>query len=265
MTTSTRSNNLRHVTYSHSDYVDVLQIHADYISHKRNKTLIIDTDSIPQSIKDVYDQIICYDDSLPYASRIVNSIKQIDDEYFLLMHDNDIPLKEGVYMEKVLQTFLDKQMDCINLQHTPFRLVDDLVNIDDRYELILQHYFKNHPRMGTNYVYNVNPSIWNKNTLLEIMKEFNDTNYRDIEKEDVQKFCNRYKIYKVHCRYNADLKAVGHHSCPDFFVFFHITHDGKFVPFGGFDCYGQPYADVAGDYKEIIDKYNLHESTRSPS
>ena len=113
MITPIKYNDLRHVTYSHSDYTDILQIHADHISHKKNKTLIIDTDDIPYSIKDVYDHIICYDDSLPYASRLFNTIKQIDDERFLLMHDNDILLREGGYLNRVLQTISEKQIDCL--------------------------------------------------------------------------------------------------------------------------------------------------------
>ena len=284
MITPIKYNDFLHVTYSHSDYTDILQIHADYISHKKNKTLIIDTDDIPHSIKDVYDRIIYYDDTLPYASRILNSVKQIDDERFLLMHDTDILLRvDSDKMEQLLHLCTKHGMDRLDLQVglDPSLFIDRLVNgvfytaesikkktayvtVDDECKLIKQVYFRNHPLMGSSYLYNVNPSIWNKQSLLRIMEQFSHLDYRSIERDVVQKFCDDLSIYKIGI---DNFISCGHFDCADFFTFFHITCQGKLVPFDNDhrDKYGCSYESVAPQYQQIINKYKLFNSERRSS
>ena len=274
-----KSDDLRYVTYSHSEYTDILQIHADYISHKKNKTLIIDTDDIPHSIKDVYNNIIYYDDTLPYASRILNSVKQIDDERFLLMHDNDILLRaDNDKMEQLLRLYTEHNIDRLDLQvafdpgveQSIFGVTvtfEDIkkkiqyVTVDDEYQLIKQVYFRNHPSLGSSYLYNVNPSIWNKQSLLRVMEQFSHLEYRAIEGDEVQRFCNDLNIYKIGA---PNFISCGHFDCADFFIFFHITHGGKLVPFDNShkDKYGRTYEGVAPQYQQIINKYKLFNSKR---
>lgn len=261
MTTLTYDD-LRHVTYSHSDYVDILQIHADYISHKKNKTLIIDTDSIPQNIKDVYDQIIYYDDSLPYASRILHCLNSIEEDFVLLMHDNDILLRsDGDKMEQILHLCMKHNMDRLDLQNTCFRNKTNDIIVNNECQLVGQVAFRNHPVMGDNYVYNVNPSIWNKQSLSMVMEQFNHLGYREIEGPEVQQFCGGLKIYKIS---TSNFSSCGHFDCADFFTFFHITHGGELVPFDGThkNKYGRPYENVASQYQQIIKKYKLFNSKR---
>ena len=262
------TNELRHVTYSHSEYTDILQIHADHISHhKGGKTLIINTSDIPHSIKDMYDHIICYDDTLPYASRILNSVKQIDDEQFLLMHDNDILLRvDNSKMEQLLHLYAEHDIDRLDLQ-VGIPHVGDIqertkyITVDDKCQLIQQIYFRNHPVMGSSYLYNVNPSIWKKCALLKIVERFSHLKYGDIEADEVQKFCDDLNIYKI----NTDnFISCGHFDCADFFTFFHITCQGKLVPFNDShkNKHGYSYKGVAPQYQQIINKYKLYNSKR---
>ena len=177
------------------------------------------------------------------------------------MHDNDILLSKSDKLHMLATVFQHRKMDRLDLKHTPLRNVSDFININYEYELVRQHYFKNHPKMGTNYVYNVNPSIWKKQALLETMKEFHNLGYREIEQEAVQKFCSKKNFYEIHCP-NQKIRHAGHFLCSDIFVFLHITHGGKFLPKDGTNVYGQSYRDVANEYKAIINRYNLMENER---
>ena len=264
MSTYLKLDDLRYVTYSHSDYLDVLQIHVDHHVKRKEKTsLIINRCEVPETISAHYDQIIYYDDALPYASRIYTGVSAIEDDFFLLMHDNDILISEKVDTMHMFATiFKHRKIDRLDLQHTPLQNVSSIINVNYEYQLTKQHYFKNHPKMGTNYVYNVNPSIWKKECLLEVMKEFGNLSYRDMEQESVQEFCSKKDFYQVHCPSPHQVQRAGHFLCSDVFLFLHITHGGKFLPTDGTTVYGQSYRDVAERYKGIINRYNLTENKR---
>ena len=45
------------------------------------------------------------------------------------------------------------------------------------------------------YLYNVNPAIWKRSCLLEILNKFPHKTYRSIELFDVQKYCVKFNIY----------------------------------------------------------------------
>jgi len=262
MSTYLALDDLRYVTYSHSDYLDVLQIHADHIKKKKKKSLLINHCELPETISAYYDQIIFYDDALPYASRIYTGVSSIEEDFFVLMHDNDILISENSQMHMVATVFQHRKMHRLDLKHTPLRNANDNINLNYKYQLVRQHYFKNHPSIGTNYVYDVNPSIWDKKCLLEVMKEFHDLSYREIEQEDVQRFCSKKDFYQIHCPDQRNIKQAGHFLCPDIFVFLHITHGGKFLPTNGSSIYGQTYRDVEDRYKGIVNRYNLMENER---
>lgn len=263
MSTYQTLDDLRYVTYSHSDYLDVLQIHTDHHVKKKKKTsLLINKCDLPPTISSHYENVIYYDEALPYASRIYTAISSIEEDFFLLMHDNDILISEKPNLMHMLATiFRHRKMDRLDLQHTPLQNVNGLINVNYEYQLTKQHYFFN-TKMGTNYVYNVNPSIWKKECLLEVTKKFHNLNYREMEQEAVQKFCSNKEFYKVHCPNPQQVQHAGHFLCSEMFVFFHITHGGKFVPKDGTTVYGQSYRDVASRYKGIINRYNLTENKR---
>jgi hypothetical protein len=258
MSTYLALDDLRYVTYSHSDYLDVLQIHVDHIKKKKKKSLLINHCKLPESISAYYDQIIFYDDALPYASRIYTGVSGIEEDFFVLMHDNDILISQkDNEMHMVATVFQHRKMHRLDLKHTPLKNVDDLIRLNYEYEL-----HKKRIVQGNDYVYNVNPSIWDKKCLLEIMKKFHDLSYREIEKYEVQQFCSNKDFYFVHCPDPNRVKHAGHFLCPDIFVFLHITHGGKFLPTNGSSVYGQTYRDVEDKYKGIVNRYNLMENER---
>ena len=258
MSTYLALDDLRYVTYSHSDYLDVLQIHVDHIKKKKKKSLLINHCELPETISAHYDQIIFYDDALPYASRIYTGVSGIEEGFFVLMHDNDILISENSQIHMVATVFQHKKMHRLDLKHTPVRNPPKgSVSLNYKYQLCRHKMIP-----GNDYVYNVNPSMWDKKCLLEVMKKFHDLSYREIEKNEVQQFCSEKDFYFLYCPDPSKVKQAGHFFCSDIFVFLHITHGGKFLPTNGKSVHGQSYRDVEDRYKGIVNRYNLMENKR---
>lgn len=258
--------------YGNTDYLDVLEIQTDYLASIENKILLINHNDLNLSnIYEKYTKVFFYDGSKPYAHRLIECLSEIDDEYILLCHDIDILFNINEKLISEFHKFLDyHNFDRIDLKHTEsinspiiykcnnkenykdWRIVNE-VTLDENLYLIKEV-------NPSNYIYNVNPSIWRKETILEIMKAFPNKNYREIEGMDVQLFSSKYNIYKI---FSKEKKECGHFNCINDFVFFHISHNGSFVPLTGYHTvYGQSYLEFKDEYEKIVDKYNLKKSKK---
>jgi hypothetical protein len=268
-----RGGMVNYVIYGHTDYLDVLQIQTDNAESIPNKLLFINKNNLNlNNIYNKYKNVFLYDDSNPYPQRLSECLRQIDDEYILFLHDIDILLSVNQNTINNFYNFLKHHnYDRIDLKHTSdtntsmvyecernknyqeWRITKNLKDKDNLF-LIKQN-------DQNKYIYNVNPSIWKRSSLLEIMETFPNKNYRTIEDIDVQEFTKKYSIFKI---YSSDKRECGHFDCINDFVFFHITHNGSFVPLNGqaSTIYGQPYWSVKDQYEYIVEKYNLKKSNK---
>jgi hypothetical protein len=264
---------LNFVIYGHTDYLDVLQIQTDYSDTIKNKILFINKNNFNlESIYEKYNKVIFYDDSKSYPQRLSECLNQINDVYVLLCHDIDILINVNEKLISELHNFLvHNNFDRIDLKHSSslnstlfyqctnpmdFNTWEstDRYHNDDKLYLIRQ-------TNPSDYIYNVNPSIWKRETLLEIMNSFPHKNYRTIEDIDVQIFTQKYTIFKM---FSQEKKQCGHFDCINDFMFFHITHNGSFVPFNNdySTIYGQSYLEIKTHYENMVDKYNLRQSNK---
>jgi hypothetical protein len=246
------------IIYSHSSYSDILKIQTDYIQNLdfNNKILFINNnDENLNEIYASYDKIIFYDDKLPYASRVSECLKVCDFDYFLFSHDIDILLNVNIdFLEKLLDFIVKEQIDRVDLKYTENVFGKEIIELSNGIKLVKEIIEKD-------YIYNVNPSIWKKETLLEIMTEFKDRNYRTIEDLIVQSFCKKYKIFKINTQ--TFLKC-GYFNCIREYMFLHIRHNGKFLPLNEnfVTIYNQSYEDISNEYLKIVGKYNLINSNK---
>lgn len=258
--------------YSHTDYLDVLKIQTDYTDSIKDKILFINKNNLDNNhIYSKYKKVIFYDDSIPYSRRIIECLTQIDDEYILLCHDIDIILNFNQELINQFYNFLKyHNFDRIDLKHFESHhsdlvyCCDDIKNYlswsvtdnvisDNKLYLMKQ----NDP---SKYIYNVNPSIWKRESILDIMYNFPNKDYRSIEGFDVQNFSTKYNIFKI---YTTKKIQTGHFNCIDGFVFFHISHSGKFVPLKNYETvYGQSYFKVQEEYENIVKKYDLKNNSK---
>jgi len=265
---------INYIIYSHTSYLDVLNIQSDHMGNYENTTLFINTnndDNIGQ-IYDKFNRVIFYDDLQPYAKRLIECIEQIDDKYFLLIHDIDILLYVDEELILKLYDFIEyKCIDRIDLKQAPNlnsievikfghdipidKMVSTLPSeiIDGTY-LIKQE-------IPEDYIYNVNPSIWNRESFLTLLNLFPNKTYRDIEGMDVQRYSTNLLIYKL-----FSLKPIkcGYFECLDLFKFLHISHSGKLLLLNEkYETeYGQSYLDIGNEYLNIVNKYNLNTSDK---
>ena len=80
--------------YSHTSYLKILKIQTDYIKKYNYKLiLIINKNELDlEDIYSIYDEVIFYDDLLPYSYRLISCLSKIYDDYLVLIHDIDIVL-----------------------------------------------------------------------------------------------------------------------------------------------------------------------------
>lgn len=232
---------MKYVIYSNTDYLDVLTVHADYLKFEENFLLINSNNLDLESLYSKFTQVIFYDDKLPYASRVLNCINKIDSEYVLFIHDIDIPLNidfdtfNGVmnYCESKKLDRVDLQQD-IRIDRRP-NLSSEIIETENflsiPFEEANNHYcclVRNDD--ASNYIYNVNPSVWKLDTFKEILGNFQSETYRSIENNTVQNFCQKFKIYKLSSKTKMN---SGYYSITPIFQFLHITHEGGLMPLDG--------------------------------
>lgn len=241
------------IVYSHSSYKKILEIQTDYLKGKGNLILFInqnqeDFDSIYLN----YSKIVFYDDSDQYAKRLINCLSQIELNYFIFIHDIDILITfDEVILKKFFNLMVDKKIDRIDLKYTENNYSELNIELDfgKKINLVLQ-------KDINNFIYNVNPSIWDKKTFLKILNQFPYKTYRDIENRDVQGFVEQFNVYKV----NSENKLLcGYFECVDFFKFLHISHSGRILIYNKqfVTEYNQSYIDAKDDFEHIISKYKL--------
>jgi hypothetical protein len=264
---------INYIIYGNTDYLDVLEIQTDYMIGRGNLTLFLNTNELNLTeLLSKYDKVIYYDGNDTYAKRLLTCLEQIDDEYFLLIHDIDVLLNVDNQMIENFYTFLkitgfdridlkhsDNKQSSLIIEYNPTKepkkwepkLVDE---ITDGIYLIKQ----DNP---IDYIYNVNPSIWKKTALLDIVRTFPNKTYRSIEEMDVQQFCKKFKVFKIN---TINKILCGYFNCIEGFKFLHISHSGKLLPLNEnfTTTYGQSYNDIGNEYIKIVDKYNLKNSNK---
>jgi hypothetical protein len=235
------------IVYSHTEYLDILKIQTDYIMsqfERKDMVLFINREGWDYN---KYNSVITYDDSQPYASRLLECLNQVDDDYILLTHDIDILLKcDNAFLIKCYDFLRDNKFDRVDLKHT-FNLNSSLKIEwpEDNLTLVRAEH-------TNDYIYNVNPSIWRRESLLKMLNAFPDRNYRNIE-FDVQHFCKQFNIFKFHTKEHI---PCGWFKCIPQYKFLHISHWGKLLPVGGLTPDGQSYYRVRDEYYNILNKYN---------
>ena len=242
---------LTFVVYSHTDFLDILKVQTHYMQHQDNKVLLINSTDIDISeISSYYDRVIFYDDTLPYATRLCE-LSILQDEYIVLAHDIDVIIKyDNNELGKLHSLMKDNTLDRIDLKY--YKL-----GIDNEIKVVNEYGYHLVPSQGS-YRYNVNASIWKVSSLLEIMKQFNQYSYRQIEGYEVQEFCKKYDIFT----FTSDSYInCGHFGCMPFFQYIHLTHGGKLLGKTTIPADCGPYQNLHHTlqpvYQSILNDFNL--------
>ena len=252
---------IHYVVYTHTDFLDICKIQTEYLSGV-SKSLLINKNNLEiEDIYSKYENIIFYDDSLPYASRLCELDKLKDMfKYILLTHDIDIVLKkDDTTLDKVISLMDEHDMTRVDLQiDWENNWIDNRININTgevNGEMKDNDIFLTLNRKGY-YQYNVNASIWNLNDFLSVIIQFKELTYRSIESssELQAKLRDEYRVYKLYTNEN-NRRGCGYFVLLDFYQYLHITHGGHLIPL---DKTGQhnSLSDFAHEeYKKIVDNF----------
>lgn len=246
---------INYVIYSHTDYLDILKIQTDYNQDKGHRTLLLNSSGyeLAKDICDRYERVILYDDSNVYATRLLSCFEKIPEDYFVLLHEFDILLNVDYNSVSYLFEFLRKNnFDRIDLKHT-FNLNSSLIiDISSKVGKPISLVKSEDP---IDYIYNVNPSIWKRDSYIDVLSQFRSANYREIECV-AQNHCKKFNIFKMH---SPEFIECGWFFCLEIFKYLHITHSGKILPLNSefMTPSRQSYASVAKEYTEMYNKYNL--------
>jgi len=219
------------VIYSHSEYIDILNISNKFLKLYKNKILLIDTNFKNDKYLDYFKDIIYYDSREPYSSRLLK-LNVIKDDIILFMHETDVLIKYDIdILNNLIKYIIDNNIDKIELQHcawppdkTPLKQTYNMNNKEIYFNELCNLYKIDNPNF---FVYNVNPTLWRKESFLNIMSKFNNYNYRQIESKPVQIYtASNFNCFSLKC--NKYVKCA-YFTCPLFFQFIHLTHYGKFA------------------------------------
>ena len=265
---------MNYVVYSHSEFSDILEIQTDYLQDVKDKFLFINKSNLDVSLKKIYSaykDIIFYDNSKPYAGRILECLDQLKNkhkiEYCIFIHDIDIIFKKDQkILDNCLQIMKNRDIHRIDFQfdynNNESEKLINLETFEEEQQPEAGSIYIRQDKVG-HYVYNVNPSIWNINYFLDLLKINKNLGYRQIElSQPVQDFAKSVvKSHKLYCKDDNKIRS-GIFTCVSFFIFFHITHSGCLTPLDQddkfFDKYNTNIFPVKKEYLTILSKYNIH-------
>jgi len=240
------------VCYSHSEYSDVLRVQSDFIHLvPYEKVLLIDKPSeLP------FTKTILYDDTLNFTKKVYTTVSQIQDEYILFYHDNDIILHIDITdINKMITLMKENNIDRIDLKHysnnTPGIFTKSTYEINSNTSVCV------YDKSSTfQYVYNVQPSLWKRSALLDIMNKF-DTTYREIEGA-VQDYCRETK----NMAFLSTKTPIpnGFMCLTPSYIFLHITRCGYLMPVNPINGWVNDgiNIEILYIYKSILSTYSFN-------
>jgi len=221
------------IIYSHSSFLDITYIAADILKSYKNKILLIDeTFDKDDEYKKYFIDILKYKNSTPYATRL-QEIKHIQNDYFIIIHDIDLLIKYDANILNQFEKYMkEKNIDKIEFQYwAPPRYANkrkfEMNNPEINFNDICGLYRTSNVNMIKHgyALFNVNPTMWKKESFLKIMYKFSHLNYKQIE-IDIQltQYVANMNCYSL--LVNNPINC-GHFIGDYFFLPLHILRHGK--------------------------------------
>lgn len=197
--------------YTHSDYFDILPIQLEYFEKLEANVYLLSNEAYSCPYK-----TILYDSAKPYASRLITGIEQINDDYIIVTHENDILIRFNEDFIKDIIRVMQDEIDSVEVKHDPRGSGAIPVNAETS---ILKK---------TEYFYNVQPTIWKRERLLQMLRTFPERVYRTIEHDDVQKYmAENYRTYTLSCK--NPIQSIWHKLPPEY-CYLHLTSRLMLLP-----------------------------------
>lgn len=162
-----------------------------------------------------FDEIIIYDINDKWSKKVHDILLRIKEDYIFFLIDNNIFV--DIFTIDQLNYYInlmkDKQID--QLRMLPSEVSSDIIIRNN--EGIYRNY-------NMNYSFSVQPAIWNKMILENILKKYISIDYRDIELA-ASKYTSQFNNYFIYTNKDIENQHNFSYGCP---VFHALTY-GKWV------------------------------------
>jgi hypothetical protein len=163
------------ICYSHTDYLDILNVQNSYLlQYPEEKILLINENNMKHTQEftnstSCFRQILYYNDSLNYPKKIYNTLCNINikNKHIIFLHDNDILIqKKQENIIKIINLMNNHNIHRVDFQNWYHKraIFDDIIPVYDNASI--------RKTLNDDYYYNVNPSIWELKSFLELMNKF---------------------------------------------------------------------------------------------
>jgi len=237
--------NIVFLFYSHSDYSDIWNIVCDtsQVIPKSYKRLIAINSNSPIQPSG-FDGIITYDDSLAYSDRVLSVLNQLDTEYVVFIHDNDLVMSFSndafTDMRSIIKNY--------NIDRLIFGIIGNNNGSIHTYRFSL---VKATDTQTPHFCipYDVGPSIWKVNSFKNGLTLIPNTSYRDIESSKIQDYCKeQLNVYGFSLDDKYPPYYVTGRPFPEPFQFLHLFVRGNL-----YESY--VYMDQEANFITIKNKY----------
>lgn len=212
--------NIPILIYTHTDYIDILNITLSQFSRFAEKTLKYVLINKKKDTNDINIKYIVYDDSKKYTDRLLCGLEEIkkNSDYVLLSHDWAI-LYDHInqeFMNYAINYIKKNDVDHLRLIHsgvTNYEKIDNFIyNIND----------------NQNLLFSIQPSLWKITSLINLLSNHKNCSYRECE--NILSNDSIIKKYKIYLFYNNEEKFpnAGHHYST-IYPHFHATRNGKWT------------------------------------
>lgn len=240
------TNNLTIICHCHNNYNDIWEPYFNNIFQLPFKKIIaVNKDSFLKKLNK--DLIIEYDESIPFAQRMLYILNYVETKYIIYIQDNFIPVSYDYNKINICVEWLNtNNYDGLQLYiNNCDSNTDNLIKITDD---IYTYY-----NSVISYPYSVHPSIWNKESLINIFINHKNSIYRNIELDVSNYVNNNFKVFRL-----ANIgKTIQTNGCK-LLPFFQYIHIINFRYFNHYD----DFADLRETYLKLIDDYKLDMTKR---
>ena len=182
------------VIYSHSDNMDLWPylnetLHKLPASYK--KFIAVNSDATTDCLS--FDKIIRYTDSDQYSQKLLYILDQIDTQYMVLIHDNDLVIEfDCTLFDNLLNVCASNTIDRCMFGVVARSASESLVVADTHFIGQMNHLRSPHFFLP----YDVSPSLWKVDSYKQALRAIPPTSYRAIESSAIVSFCiHHLKMY----------------------------------------------------------------------
>jgi hypothetical protein len=165
-----------------------------------------------------------YNPDSTYPTRLLEVLSQTTSKYVLLVHDVDLIMSFDTTLYPLLIDYMERK----NITRFSLEVFPPTTSCDDSVGPL--HISRITPECSTRFTtpYDVGPSIWKRDDLVDIMTKHSSETYRSIEQSAIQTTCLSYSFVGI-CETGSNLLYIIGRPFSSRFAFCHLLVRGEWI------------------------------------